>query len=242
MIPDLIEPDWPAPAWVRAVSTTRAGGVSQGPYTSLNLGTACGDAPDRVAENRHRLEVGCGASFFWLQQRHTVDCVEAGGTDNAADASWTSQSGLACCVLSADCLPVLFCHRNRPLVGAAHAGWRGLAAGVLESCLAAMDCEPGELLAWLGPCIGPERFEVGDEVRDAFTNGHPDDRQYFQPAQPGHWMADLPGLARARLQRAGLSELSGGHWCTYNAPQKFFSYRRDSVTGRMATGIWLACE
>lgn len=237
-----IVPEWPAPDWVRAVTTTRSGGVSQGPYTSLNLGQSCGDAPDRVAENRHRLESHCGVPFYWLQQRHTSRCVAVGDSDRRADASWTDQPGMACAILAADCLPVLLCHRQRPLVGAAHAGWRGLAGGVIEACLAAMDCDPAHLLAWLGPCIGPRQFEVGDEVRAAFVDPCPQDGGHFRPGRSGHWWADLPELARARLQRAGVAQVYGGQWCTVSKPGQFFSYRRDTVTGRMATGLWLACE
>ena len=241
-----MRPDWPAP--VGAWCSERAGGVSTGPFESLNLGAAVGDDPDAVAENRRRFaaELG-GAQPVWLRQVHghhilrlTVDHLAVPLPD--ADAAWTDEPGIACTVMVADCLPVLFAAPDGRAVAAAHAGWRGLAGGVLDQAVAALcegtGVEPAGLCAWLGPCIGPEAFEVGPEVRAAFEA----DAQHlrYQPRPDGdpRWRADLAGLARARLQGLGLLQISGGHWCTVSAPSRFFSYRRDGRTGRFAAAVW----
>lgn len=238
---DLLVPDWPAPANVRAVQTTRRGGVSPAPWDSFNLGDHVGDDAGRVAANRAELRRHLPAEPCWLQQVHGVHTVDAAQTANlpTADASFSHRAGTVCAVMTADCLPVLFCDRAGTVVAAAHAGWRGLQAGVLEATLAAMAVPAGEILAWLGPAIGPAAFEVGDEVRAAFVAHDPLAAAAFQPHAAGKWLADIYLLARQRLQAAGVASISGGNFCTVNAPESFFSYRRDGVTGRMASLIWL---
>ncbi len=236
-----IKPDWPAPAKVHALVTTRAGGVSLPPYDSLNLGDHVGDEPAAVAENRRRLRALLPAEPAWLKQVHGTTVALADGLAQPveADAAAAFESGTVCAVLTADCLPVLFCDRRGSRVAAAHAGWRGLAAGVLEASVAALDCEPAEILAWLGPAIGPQAFEVGEEVREAFVRDLPAATAAFLPGQPGKWLADIYQLARLRLARAGVSQVYGGGLCTHADAERFYSYRRDKATGRMATLIWL---
>lgn len=236
-------PDWSAPAGVRAVSTTRLGGLSTGPWAGFNLATQCGDDPAVVEQNRAwlRTRLALPAEPVWMTQVHGARVVEipAAGMQPVADAAWTSRAGVVCAVMTADCLPVVFCDRRGCHVAVAHAGWRGLAGGVLEATLAAVPVLPGETLAWLGPCIGPTAFEVGEDVRAAFCDTVPADVAAFAPAaRAGHWYADLVALARRRLRRAGVTSIHGGHWCTYRDPERFYSYRRDGVTGRMATLIW----
>jgi polyphenol oxidase len=234
---------WPAP--VGALMSTRAGGVSAGPWHSLNLGGAVGDDAVAVAENRRRFEATAGARPVWLRQVHGVHVLRL--ADDAAmnieaDAAWTDTPGLACTVLVADCLPVLLACRDGRAVAAAHAGWRGLARGVVEAALDNMcrgaGCTPADVLAWLGPCIGPSHFEVGADVPAAFS----DDAKFFtsrpRPDGSPRWLANLPGLARARLQRVGVQHISGGTWCTVQDASRFFSFRRDGVTGRMAAAVW----
>ncbi|MEQ1802555.1 MAG: peptidoglycan editing factor PgeF [Gammaproteobacteria bacterium] len=242
----LIEPDWAAPVRVRAAATTRSGGVSPAPWASLNLGDHVGDNPQGVVRNRRLLRnaLGLAAEPAWLQQVHGTTVVDAAaaGARPAADASWTTAPGVVCAVLTADCLPVLFCNRAGTHVAAAHAGWRGLAAGVLESTvgwLAADGVRPDSLLAWLGPAIGPASYEVGGEVRDAFLRADPAGDGAFRPTRPGHWLLDLYAAARLRLRRAGVTAITGGDYCTLAEPERFFSHRRDGVTGRQATLIWL---
>lgn len=242
----LIRPDWPAPASVRAVATTRTGGGSRPPWASLNLGDHVGDDPAAVLRNRELLRDGLElpGDPVWLQQVHGTAVVDAAraGEGVAADASWTTSPGIVCAVLTADCLPVLLCNRAGTHVAAAHAGWRGLTAGVLESTvawLAADGVRPDSLLAWLGPAIGPAGYEVGPEVRDAFLRVDPAADSAFRPNRPGHWLLDLYGAARQRLRRAGVTAISGGNFCTLTQPERFFSHRRDDVTGRQATLIWL---
>jgi len=235
-----IHPDWPAPVNVRALMTTRAGGVSAAPWASLNLGDHVGDDPAHVAANRARLRDVLPAEPAWLKQVHSARVVEAGGGDIEADASFTRTPGQVCAVLTADCLPVLFCDRAGSVVAAAHAGWRGLAGGVLEATVAAMAVPPNEILAWMGAAIGPQAFEVGDDVRAAFMARHPDTAAAFVPqGAPGKWLADIYALARFRLAHAGVQAVSGGGRCTFGESETFFSYRRDGVTGRLAAVIWL---
>jgi hypothetical protein len=238
---ELIEPDWPAPRSVRAVSTTRRGGTSAGPWSSLNLAGHVGDDVQAVAENRRRLQALLALSRepAWLQQVHGTQVVSAGTQQACADASVSDAVGQVCVVMTADCLPVLFCNREGTRVAAAHAGWRGLQAGVLESTLAEFDEPRSDLLAWLGPAIGPEAFEVGDEVKVQFEEVQPGASAHFRPGGSGHWLADLYGLARQRLAAAGVGAVSGGNYCTFSHADRFFSYRRDGVTGRMATLVWL---
>lgn len=237
-----IVPEWPAPAQVRALQTTRRGGVSVPPWDSCNLGDHVGDEPARVAANRAVLRRQLPAEPCWLQQVHGIVAVDAATTpiNPVADAAYSRQSGVVCAAMTADCLPVLFCDRAGSVVAAAHAGWRGLLAGVLEATIAAMAVPPGELLAWLGPAIGPQAFEVGDEVRAAFVAEAGEASAAFAAHSPGKWLADIERLARQRLTVAGVTAIYGGGWCTVNDPQRFFSYRRDGQTGRMASLVWLA--
>lgn len=238
---DLIRPDWPAPDNVIAVSTTRSGGVSAGPYAGLNLGDHVGDAPGAVAENRRRLRAALGLATepAWLRQVHGARVQGPGDGDTCADAGLADGPGRVCVVMTADCLPVLFCNTAGTRVAAAHAGWRGLLAGVLEHTVAGFDDPPPQLLAWLGPAIGPRVFEVGDEVRQGFVAADPGCADDFAPCRPGHWLADIYALARRRLAARGLHRVHGGHWCTFSEPARFFSYRRDGVSGRMASLVWL---
>jgi YfiH family protein len=237
----LIVPEWPAPARVKCLMTTRAGGVSQAPWGSLNLGDHVGDDPAHVAANRARLCRQLPAEPGWLRQVHSARVVELGRESNReAAAALTRQSKQVCAILTADCLPVLLCDRAGSVVAAAHAGWRGLADGVLEATVAAMRVPPGEVLAWMGAAIGPQAFEVGDEVRQAFVAQHAEASVAFVPQpMPGKWLADIYQLARIRLKHAGVQAIYGGGRCTFNEADSFYSYRRDGVTGRMAALIWL---
>jgi hypothetical protein len=237
----MILPDWPAPARVKGLMTTRAGGVSQAPWAGLNLGDHVGDDPEHVAANRARLRQHLPAEPGWLKQVHSARVVELGREPNPeADAAFTRQPVQVCAVLTADCLPVLFCDRAGSVVAVAHAGWRGLAGGVLEATVAAMQVPPGEVLAWMGAAIGPQAFEVGDEVRQAFVAQHAAASGAFVPQPtPGKWLADIYRLARIRLEHAGVQAIYGGGRCTYQEAETFYSYRRDGVTGRMASLIWL---
>ena len=237
----LLSPDWPAPATVRACVTTRDGGVSLPPYDSFNLGDHVGDDPAAVAVNRRRLSEQFAIQPAWLKQVHGVVVADADPAVVAeADASWTNQPGIACTVMTADCLPVLFCDRAGTQVAAAHAGWRGLAGGVLEATLERLAVPAAEVLVWLGPAIGPQAFEVGLEVRDAFTATHPEAASAFKPgARPGKLMADIYELARIRLAARGVTAVYGGGLCTVTDP-RFFSYRRTPQGGRFASLVWLA--
>jgi len=243
-VTDWLRPDWPAPPTVRAVATTRAGGVSRGRYASFNLASHVGDEAAAVAGNRAHLRAALDlpAEPAWLEQIHGtgVAMLDTEQPTGRADASATTRPGRVCAVLSADCLPVLFCTRTGTSVAAAHAGWRGLAAGVLEAIVAALKSPPGDILVWLGPAIGPAAFEVGEEVRAAFVSRQADAAAAFRPAQAGTYRADLYALARLRLAALGVTAVYGGGWCTYTEAQRFFSYRRDGATGRMASLIWLA--
>jgi YfiH family protein len=238
---EAIRPDWPAPARVRACMTTRSGGVSRAPWASFNLGDHVGDDPAHVAANRAHLRETLSAEPAWLTQVHGTRVTELGrDKDFRADAAVARAAGEVCAVLTADCLPVLFCDRAGSVVAAAHAGWRGLAAGVLEATVSAMQVPPGEILAWMGAAIGPQAFEVGDEVRAAFVAGHAEAVAAFVPqSAPGKWLADIYALARIRLRHAGVAAVYGGGRCTFREAETFFSYRRDGVTGRMATLVWL---
>lgn len=239
---ELLIPDWPAPACVRACVTTRAGGLSQPPFDSLNLGDHVGDDPQAVTANRQRLQQQLGCRPAWLSQVHGVAVVEA---DPArvpeADASWSAAPGVACAILTADCLPVLFCDRAGTRVAAAHAGWRSLAGGVLEASVAVLECPADQLLAWLGPAIGSQAFEVGAEVREAFVSLHPQAVAAFVPSlRTGRFMADLYQLARIRLAAIGVTAVYGGGLCTFTDAERFYSYRRAPRTGRQASLIWLS--
>ncbi|MCH4871906.1 MULTISPECIES: peptidoglycan editing factor PgeF [Pseudomonas] len=233
-------PDWPAPAGIRACVTTRAGGVSLAPFDSLNLGDHVDDDPLAVAANRQRLTHIFDVQPAWLSQVHGVVVAPASpGRVVEADASWTSTPGIACTVMTADCLPALFCNRAGTRVAAAHAGWRGLAAGVLEATAKSLNVEPQEILVWLGPAIGPTAFEVGGEVREVFVQDLPQSAAAFVPSiNPGRFMADIYELARLRLARYGITAVYGGGYCTVTDP-RFFSYRRSPRTGRFASLVWI---
>lgn len=238
-------PDWPAPERVRALSTTRLGGLSSGPFASLNLAQHVGDDPTRVAGNRARVRQAFGlpAEPVWLEQVHGCDVVDLGdrAAGRLADASVVAQPGRVCAVLTADCLPLLLCDRQGTRVAAVHAGWRGLAAGVVEAALSKIGSSPEDLLCWLGPAIGPGAYEVGPEVRDDYMAQDDAAAAAFRSADDGqHWYADLYQLARQRLALSGVRDVYGGDRCTFSEPERFFSFRRDGTTGRMATLIWLA--
>lgn len=237
---DVIVPDWPAPPTVRALATTRRGGFGTGLYAGLNLAAHVGDDPLTVAANRQLLRNRLPAAPCWLKQVHGVRCVDAAGAWHGAeaDASFSRSPAVACTVLTADCLPLLFCDTAGTVVAAAHAGWRGLAAGVLEATVAAMAVPSSGIMAWLGPAIGPEAFEVGGEVRDVFLAEDAAAVAAFRP-HGNKWLCDLYALARLRLARLGVTRVHGGDWCTYGDRDRFFSYRRDGTTGRMATLVWL---
>jgi YfiH family protein len=237
----ILQPDWPAPPGVRAISTLRGGGVSSGPFASLNLGLHVGDDPVCVRENRRLLveQLALPSEPSWLSQVHGNRCMEAGFTDTPkADASLTDRPGIVCAVMTADCLPLLICKGDGSAVAAVHAGWRGLANGVIESTIATL--KSTDILVWLGPAIGPDAFEVGAEVRDIFVDQDPALAGAFR-AQPGdRFLADIYRIARSTLKRLGVApeNLFGGDWCTYHQADQFFSYRRDGATGRMASLIW----
>ncbi|APV40705.1 multi-copper polyphenol oxidoreductase [Pseudomonas frederiksbergensis] len=237
---DWLIPDWPAPAGVKACVTTRAGGVSLAPFDSLNLGDHVDDSPEAVAENRRRLTDHFSIQPAWLKQVHGIAVAHADPSLTAtADASWTATPGIACTAMTADCLPALFCDRAGTRVAAAHAGWRGLAAGVLEATLDSLAVPPEEVLVWLGPAIGPQAFEVGPEVRETFVEQLPEAAKAFVPSQnAGKFMADIYELARLRLATRGVTAVYGGGFCTVTDP-RFFSYRRSPRTGRFASLVWL---
>jgi len=252
-----IKPHWPGlPANVAALATVRAGGVSQGAYGDgqggggLNLGTHVGDESAHVLDNRARLAAVLPSEPAWLSQVHGVAVADAASLDGCvpdADASIATQAGVVCVVMTADCLPVLFCSTDGLVVGAAHAGWRGLANGVLRRTVDAMRAQgAGEILAWLGPAIGPQQFEVGQDVLQAFQDGARDaaERQVLSAAfaaidgTPGKYLADIYALARTMLLRDGVAQVAGGEYCTVSDAAQFYSYRRDGVTGRQASLIW----
>lgn len=248
----LLVPDWPAPAGVGSAMSTRAGGVSVAPFDSLNFGRATGDDAASVAENRRRWAAAIGARPVWLRQVHgtqvlrlTADTPDA--PPEPADAAWTTERGIACNVGAADCLPALFATVDGGAVAAAHAGWRGLAGGVLEATVAALregaGVAPRDLVVWLGPCIGPRQFEVGEDVLLAFGQSvrDPDPALFVPRARPDgapRWLANLPALARRRLEALGVGRISGSDTCTVEDASRFFSFRRDRTTGRMAAAVW----
>jgi len=236
-----IVPQWPAPARVRALSTIRAGGCSRGPYASLNLATRVGDDPAAVERNREVLRGVLGLDPLWLHQVHGTGVVDAESVPALvqADAAVARTRHRACAVLTADCLPVLLAERDGAAVAAVHAGWRGLAAGVLEAAVARMGVAGERLLAWLGPAIGQAAYEVGGDVRGAFVSEDPAAAGAFRAGGPDKYHADLYALARLRLARLGVTAVHGGGWCTFAERDRFYSYRRDGATGRMATVIWI---
>lgn len=238
-------PDWNLPSGIRAWQTCR--GIGAVPYGGFNLGQHVGDDPVSVSANRDRLLTVVPAMPVWLTQVHGTRVLDL--VDNSADASpeadavMTSSPGIVCAVMTADCLPVLLADRAGRIVGAAHAGWRGLAEGVLESLVSQMTSkiqgQTADLLAWLGPAIGPEAFEVGEDVQQAFVGLSPANKTYFKPGAAGKWLADLPALAAAKLRAMGVKDIRRSNYCTYKQPDSFYSYRRDHITGRMATMIWI---
>jgi len=247
-----LRPEWAAPASVGAFMSLRSGGVSLPPFASLNVGGTVGDRPAAVAENRRRVAEALAAQPVWLRQVHGSRVVRLGAADvgaalHDADAAWTDQPNIACTVQVADCLPVLLATTDGAGVAAAHAGWRGLAAGVLEATLRAL-CDgtgsaPGDVVAWLGPCIGPRQFEVGADVLAAFgaVPAQPDAARFVNRARTDgtpRWLANLPLLASDRLQAAGVTRIAGGAWCTVEDASDFFSFRRDGVTGRLVAAVW----
>ncbi|KEA64547.1 hypothetical protein ADIMK_1000 [Marinobacterium lacunae] len=240
----LIRADWQAPAHIHALTTTRLDGVSRAPFDGLNLGLHVGDDAAAVEENRALLTRALGLKQppQWLSQVHGVRVVKAQSDAQVreADGCWSDRPGVACTVMTADCLPVLFTDRAGTRVAAAHAGWRGLASGVLEATLLHFD-EPEQVLVWLGPAIGPLAFEVGGEVREQFVRALPASETAFvhSPTAAGKWLADLYSLARLRLDAAGVTSVSGGDYCTFTESEYFYSYRRDGQTGRMASIIWI---
>ena len=248
--PELIVPDWPAPAPVQAAFTLRPGGVSAPPFDALNPASHVGDEPGAVAENRLRLRrwLQLPSEPAWLGQVHgcrvaDLDVDAGSGCEPPADAAVTHCAGRVCVIQVADCLPVLLCAAaGGPAIGAAHCGWRGLAAGVLEATVSALRTPPAELLAWLGPAIGQAHFEVGEDVHAAFTTGDPGAAPAFVKNARGRWQCDLYALARRRLEALGVTRVFGGGWCTYADPARFFSYRRDGRCGRMAALIWISRE
>ena len=234
--------DWPAPPHVVAGTSLRGQAEEGDPYSDFNLGAHVGDSPQRVAANRERLarELELPVEPRWLRQvhgRHVVSAADA-CAEPEADASFTDRLDTVCAVLTADCLPVLFCNSDGTRVGAAHAGWRGLCDGVLEAAVAALDCEPEGLMVWFGPAISQPAFEVGDEVRSAFMSSQPTTEACFRRNTRGRWQADLYALARLRLEGVGVTRIFGGDRCTYREPEAFYSYRRDGRCGRMASLVF----
>jgi YfiH family protein len=245
--PARLPAEWPAPPRVHAFTTLRSGpGASRPPFASFNLGLRSGDDPAAAQANRAALHAAIGtvAEPRWLHQVHGIDVVRFPGDslpgEPTADAAVTNVPGLPLAILTADCLPVLFAADDGSEVGAAHAGWPGLSAGVLEATLAAMHTPASRLLAWIGPGAGPQRYEVGENVYAAFVGPDAGAADFFSPTRPGHWLADLPGLARRRLAAAGVQRVFGGTECTISHPARWYSYRRDGATGRMASLIWIS--
>ena len=241
--PEWLVPDWPAPPRVSAFVTTRAGGVSTGDYASMNLGLSSGDDADSVARNRAIVRDSLPGDPAWLAQVHGTEVADIDALASAerprADASVTSTPGRVAVVLTADCMPLLLCDKAGRRVAVAHAGWRGMAAGVIERTVQALGAAPRDVLAWMGPAIGPDAFEVGPEVMDAFAQHDSAAHDGFSPGRPGKLMADLYALARRRLAKAGVLEVHGGGFCTFHDRARFFSYRRVQKSGRMGAFIWI---
>lgn len=243
--PDWITPDWLAPESVASISTTRGGGFSKGSFSGLNLAAHVGDDVQHVIKNRQFLydTLHLPGEPCWLDQRHSTQVMELSAANGSspvqADAVYTTAQGVVCAVLTADCLPVLFCDRTGSCIAVAHAGWRGLLNGVLENTLGALPVETSGLLCWLGPAIGPGKFEVGEELRHKFVGKDPVHEPAFQAGKAGKYLADAYQIAKNILTAKGVQAVFGGEYCTYTQSRKFFSYRRDGITGRMATLIWL---
>ena len=236
--------DWPAPAHIKAFVTTRRAGLSKGVFSSFNMGLYSGDDPSVVQQNRQLLvsDWQLPGAPHWLKQVHGVDVVQAqlNGQEQEVDASFSTTPGVACVALAADCLPVLFTDKAGTVVAAAHAGWKGLASGVLEETVLAMKTPASDIMAWLGPAIGPDHFEVGPEVRERFVSLMAEASTAFKPGEGDRWYADIYELARLRLQKLGICDIYGGGFCTVSQSDLFFSYRRDGkASGRMAAGVWI---
>ncbi len=240
---DWITPDWPAPKNIRAITTTRNGGFSQTPYDSMNISTYVGDDPEAVQKNRQYLQstLNIPSQLHWLEQVHGTLAVNAAHITETvkADACYSSEKNIICTIQTADCLPVLLCDKTGTTVAAIHAGWRGLADGIIEQAINTMNCPGNKLIAWLGPAIGPKAFESGDDVRDAFIAHDKQAKTAFTQQTNGLWLADIYELARQRLTNQGVTACYGGNFCTYHDEARFYSFRRDQTTGRMATLIWL---
>lgn len=240
---DLIIPNWPAPSWVKAATTTRRGGFSHPPFDSLNLGLHVGDSPEEVAKNQKLLEnaLGLNEGPLWLKQVHGTKVISADAAPShpIADAIYSKKSNVVCAVQTADCLPLLICSYTRPCIVAIHAGWRGLAAGIIKNSVAALNCPTHDLLAWLGPAIGPRAFIVGKDVVNAFVEKDPETNAAFQFLGKQRWLANLYQLAKRHLNLLGINAIFGANYCTYTHREQFFSFRRDGVTGRMASLIWI---
>ncbi len=249
----LIRPSWDAPQGIHAAATTRLGGVSVAPYDSLNLGYSTADNRQSVSENERLTAKALGiseADIRWVYQVHGVDVHHAeslpanaplGATEIKGDAVVSHTAGLVCAVKVADCMPMLFAARDGSAVGAAHAGWRGLSGGVLERTVGEMNVAPDQLIAWMGPCIGPKAFEVGEEVRAAFVAHDAQAAQHFvHSTKAGKWLCDMYAIAKQRLKALGVTDVTGGDYCTLSQPDLFFSHRRDKVAGRMAAFVWIA--
>jgi polyphenol oxidase len=241
---DCIRPDWPAPPGVHALTTLRSGGYSRGPYAGFNLAAHTGDDAEAVACNRRllrdRLQLTSGP--VWLSQVHGRSLLRAdtAGDNAAADGSWSDSAGTVCAVLTADCLPLLFCDRAGSRVAAIHAGWRGLHRGIISAAVETLSVPAREMLVWLGPAIGAGAFEVGQDVYDSFTQKNPANSTAFRPSDASHWLCDIYALARIELRALGVVSVYGGDFCTYSDPDRFYSFRRDGITGRMASLVWLA--
>jgi YfiH family protein len=241
---DFIQPNWPAPTNVRSLQTTRVGGISVGPYSSLNLGAHVGDNQVLVEHNRQLLAPYLPSSPVWINQVHGIGVINAASSSSLqdADASYSKLANVVCATMTADCLPVLLCDNKGTVVSAVHAGWRGLCDGVIEAAVREMAVPVSEVLAWLGPAIGPQSFEVGDDVRTQFITIDPSASLAFKP-HSDKWLCDIYLLAKQRLQSIGVSQIYGAtinvEFCTYSEVDRFYSFRRDNVTGRMASLIWL---
>jgi len=242
----MIYPDWPAPDNIKAISTTRQGGFSLAPYNSLNLGDHVGDSINSVNKNRESLltQAALPESPRWLKQVHgtTVSLASNWQQGDEADAIITDRENQVCPIMTADCLPLLLCNQQGNMVAAIHAGWRGLAAGIIEKTLAQFNCPSQEIMAWLGPAIGPSQFEVGSDVFVEFTTQSTHAYHAFQQTDPDHYLADIYLLAKQRLNAFGVNDVFGGDYCTVSDPDNFFSYRRDSISGRMASMIWISSK
>jgi YfiH family protein len=241
---DFIFPHWPAPSNIKAISTTRYGGISLSPYEHLNLGDHVGDEPHVVEQNRQHLvqSAKLPEQPRWLEQVHGTTVVNSQHwhKNTQADAIFSQHTGHVCTVMTADCLPILVCNQQGDTIAAIHAGWRGLAAGIIEKTLQKFSCDTSEIMVWLGPAIGPTQFEIGPEVYELFIANDPNDKEAFKIKDPQHYLADIYLLARQRLEQYNVHHIYGGDFCTVSEKERFFSYRRDGITGRMASIIWIS--